>query len=330
MKSKKCFMLTIILLATMMATAQPDAPSNLTSYRGQIGVSLAFKVTGKLGGKIWGGRDNIYTDDSSLSTAVVHAGVISVGETAIVKVTILPGQAEYPALTRNGVTSKNFGSFAGSYQITGKESGTLTSDAMLAPSDGKLTSFRGRVGEFTFQVTGRTKGRIWGGHDFIYTDDSDIATAAVHAGVVKEGETGNVKVRFLGGLESYPSITCNGVTSNGYGSYSGSYQILNGSSDMVQTAPENMAGYRGKNGNVYSFRVTGKTDGRIWGGADNVYTDDSNLSTAAVHAGLVKAGETAVIKVTVMEGQSSYPSLSRNGVTSISYGSWTGSYKLSK
>ena len=330
MKSKKCFMLTIILLATMMATAQPDAPSNLTSYRGQIGVSLAFKVTGKLGGRIWGGIDNIYTDDSNLSTAVVHAGVISVGETAIVKVTILPGLDEYPALTRNGVTSNQYGSYTGSYQITGKESGTLTSDAMLAPSDGKLTSFRGRVGEFTFQVTGKTKGRIWGGHDFIYTDDSDIATAAVHAGVVKEGETGNVKVRFLGGLESYPSITCNGVTSNGYGSYSGSYQILNGSSDMVQTAPENMAGYRGKNGNVYSFRVTGKTDGRIWGGADNVYTDDSNLSTAAVHAGLVKAGETAVIKVTVMEGQSSYPSLSRNGVTSNNYGSWTGSYKLSK
>ena len=220
-------MLTIVLLATMVATAQPDAPSNLSSYRGQNGISLAFKVTGKLGGGIWGGSDNIYTDDSSLSTAVVHAGVIGVGETAIVKVTILPGQESYPSINRNGVTSQKYGSYAGSYQITGKESGTLTSDAQLAPSDGKLTIFRGRVGEFTFQVTGKTTGRIWGGYDNIYTDDSDIATAAVHAGVIKAGQTGNVKVRFLGGFESYPSIDRNGVTSNNYGSYAGSYQILN-------------------------------------------------------------------------------------------------------
>lgn len=227
-------MLTIILLASMMAMAQPDAPSNLSSYRGQNGASLAFKVTGKLGGGVWGGSDNIYTDDSSLSTAVVHAGVISVGETAIVHVTILPGQESYPSINRNGVTSKKYGSFSGSYQITGKESGTLTSDAQLAPSDGKLTSFRGRLGEFTFQVMGKTKGRIWGGNDNVYTDDSDIATAAVHAGAVKAGQTGNVIVRFLGGFESYPSITRNGITSNNYGSYGGSYQILNGNSESGQ------------------------------------------------------------------------------------------------
>ena len=226
MKTRTCFMLTILLLATMMATAQPDAPGNLSSYRGQNGVSLAFKVTGKLGGGIWGGSDNIYTDDSNLSTAVVHAGVISVGETAIVKVTILSGQESYPSITRNGVTSNKYGAYDGSYQITGKESGTLTSDAQLAPSDGKLTIFRGRVGEFTFQVTGKSKGRIWGGYENIYTDDSDIATAAVHAGVINVGQTGNVKVRFLGGMESYPSITRNGVTSNSYDSFAGSYQII--------------------------------------------------------------------------------------------------------
>lgn len=231
MKTKRWFMLTIVLLATMMAMAQPDAPGNLSSYRGQNGISLAFKVTGKLGGRIWGGSDNIYTDDSSLSTAVVHSGLFSVGETAIVNVTILPGQESYPSLNRNGVTSNKYGSYAGSYQITGKESGTVTKDAQLAPTDGKLTIFRGRVGEFTFQVTGKTKGRIWGGDENIYTDDSDIATAAVHAGAIKAGQTGNVKVIFLGGYESYPSITRNGVTSNSYGSFAGSYKILNDTSD---------------------------------------------------------------------------------------------------
>lgn len=204
-----------------------------------------------------------------------------------------------------------------------------TDDVLLAPNDGKLTSYRGKSGEYTFQVTGRTKGRIWGGDENIYTDDSDIATAAVHAGVLNDGQTGNVKVKFIGGMNSYPAITRNGIASISYGSYQGSYQILNGNtvkvSNKEQQAPVNMTGYRGKNGDVYTFQVTGKTDGRIWGGNDNVYTDDSNIATAAVHAGLVRPGETAVIKVTVMEGLSDYPSLSRNGVTSIKFGSWPGS-----
>ena len=95
-------------------------------------------------------------------------------------------------------------------------------------------------------------------------------------------------------------------------------------------APLNMKDYRGNNGNVYTFQVTGKTSGRIWGGSDNVYTDDSEIATAAVHAGLVSPGSTAIIKVTILPGRSSYPSLSRNGVKSIQYGSWDGSYKLSR
>lgn len=334
MKTRKCFMLTLFMLTTMTMMAQVDAPGNLTSYRGKNGDSYTFKVTGSTTGRIWGGDNNIYTDDSNFATAVVHAGVVGVGETAVVRVTILAGRDSYPSITRNGITSIKYGSWSGSYQINGKVSVNSNDNILLAPNDGKLTSYRGKSGEYTFQVTGRTKGRIWGGNENIYTDDSDIATAAVHAGVLNDGQTGNVKVKFIGGMNSYPSITRNGVTSISYGSYQGSYQILNGSTVTVsnneQLAPANMTEYRGKNGTVYTFKVTGKTDGRIWGGNDNVYTDDSNIATAAVHAGLVRAGETAVIKVTVMKGLNNYPSLSRNGITSIKYGSWSGSYKLSK
>lgn len=334
MKTQKCFMLTFFLLATMTMMAQINAPGDLTSYRGKNGDSYTFKVTGIATGRIWGGDNNIYTDDSNFATAVVHAGVVAVGETALVEVTILPGREGYPSIIRNGVTSNKFGSWTGSYQIKGKVPVDPTGTVLLAPNDGKLTTYRGRTGEFIFQVTGKSNGRIWGGDENIYTDDSDISTAAVHAGALNDGQTGNVTVKFIGGMNSYPAITRNGISSISYGSYQGSYQILNGSkvtvSNKEQQAPANMTAYRGQNGNVYSFQVTGKTDGRIWGGNDNVYTDDSNIATAAVHAGLVRAGETAVIKVTVMEGLSSYPSLSRNGVTSINFGSWTGSYKLSK
>ena len=91
-----------------------------------------------------------------------------------------------------------------------------------------------------------------------------------------------------------------------------------------------MLSYRGQNGKVYTFKVTGSTSGRIWGGENNIYTDDSDLATAAVHAGLVKAGQTGTIKVKILPGQSSYSSIERNGVTSYKNNGYGGSYQLSK
>src|SRR5262249_12889833 len=74
-----------------------------------------FEVTGAAGGGIWG--SDIYTDDSQLATAAVHAGVLRAGEKGVVKVTILPSQAYYTGTTRNGVTSGSFGAFGGSYRL---------------------------------------------------------------------------------------------------------------------------------------------------------------------------------------------------------------------
>ncbi len=96
----------------------------------------------------------------------------------------------------------------------------------------------------------------------------------------------------------------------------------------VKTAPQNMSSYRGKNGTTYTFSVTGKSNGRIWGGENRVYTDDSDIATAAVHAGLLTSGETGVVTIEVLTGRNSYPSITRNGISSISYGKWDGSYRF--
>lgn len=62
----------------------------------------------------------------------------------------------------------------------------------------------------------------------------------------------------------------------------------------------------------------------VWG--TDVYTDDSSVCTAAVHAGLitVKGGGTVVIKV--IGPKDSYAGSTSNGVTTESYGSWGGSF----
>ena len=97
-----------------------------------------------------------------------------------------------------------------------------------------------------------------------------------------------------------------------------------------QNASASMVSYRGQNGKSFVIRVTDSASGRIWGGSGNVYTDDSSIAAAAVHAGLLRAGQAGTVTVTVLSGQPSYPALTRNGVTSIQYGKWVGSYRLSR
>jgi hypothetical protein len=81
-------------------------------------------------------------------------------------------------------------------------------------------------------------------------------------------------------------------------------------------------------GTTYYFRVTGASDGSVWG--TDVYTGDSSLALAAVHAGAVKPGETAVVRVTVMRPLSHYQGSVRNGVTSHDYGRYGTAYGVDR
>lgn len=96
----------------------------------------------------------------------------------------------------------------------------------------------------------------------------------------------------------------------------------------IPNAPTNLTNYRNKVGKTYTFKVTGKKNGRIWGGKNNIYTDDSDIATAAVHAGILKSGQSGTIKVKILADQGSYPSITRNGITSIKYGKWKGAYQI--
>lgn len=94
----------------------------------------------------------------------------------------------------------------------------------------------------------------------------------------------------------------------------------------VLDGPDTLVSYRGKNDEVFYFKVTGTTDGEVWG--SGIYTDDSKLAAAAVHAGVLKKGETGIIKVTILAGQASYDGTTENEVTTAGYGDWEGSFKI--
>ena len=88
----------------------------LVSYANKFGTKLAFTVTGKAGGAIWG--TNPYTLDSPLAVAAIHAGVLKQGQTGVVNVEIIQSPPAFQGSAQNGVTSFQWGPFTGgAYRI---------------------------------------------------------------------------------------------------------------------------------------------------------------------------------------------------------------------
>jgi hypothetical protein len=86
---------------------------------------------------------------------------------------------------------------------------------------------RGKNGQrFTYSCpgNGRTNERVWGTD--IYTDDSSICTAAVHVGLITFASGGTVTIEIRPDPGSYTSSARNGVTSEGFGGWRGSFVFV--------------------------------------------------------------------------------------------------------
>lgn len=100
--------------------------------------------------------------------------------------------------------------------------GVLEKDAL--PNPGNLVALGQKVGEsFVYTVTGRTSSAVYG--TGTYTADSDLASVAVHAGLLKEGESGVVTVTIVETPNQFTGSTANGVTSNSWEAYPAAYTV---------------------------------------------------------------------------------------------------------
>lgn len=96
---------------------------------------------------------------------------------------------------------------------------------------------------------------------------------------------------------------------------------------VASDTPASMNGLCDVIGTTYYFRITGVTEGQLWG--TDIYTRDSTLGAAAVHAGLLKPGETDVLRLKVVTPPASFPGTLRHGVTSSEYGAFPEAWTLS-
>jgi hypothetical protein len=96
----------------------------------------------------------------------------------------------------------------------------------------------------------------------------------------------------------------------------------------IEAEPTTLANINKAPGESMLYFLTGSNSGPVWG--SDVYSDDSSLSTAAVHAGVLKDGESGSVKVTVLEGKPAYEGSNRSGITTQAYGPWSRSFKIER
>jgi hypothetical protein len=162
-----------------------------------------------------------------------------------------------------------------------------------------------------------SSGSVWG-NDY-YTDNSSPCRAALHAGLISPSG-GSFNAVIAAGAYSYNSTTRNGVTSDNWGSWPGSYYFL------PPDCPSDMMEYRGPTVTevtCYCSSAASRYNGLVWG--TSYYTDDSHLCTAAVHAGRITTKGGTITSIPT-DGRDSYTGSTRNGVMTYNRGSWPASY----
>lgn len=158
-----------------------------------------------------------------------------------------------------------------------------------------------------------------------------MRTAAVQSGLLTFDEGGEVTILIGPGQQSFDGGIANGVESEDYGPWQGSFTFpeappgsvtfttaisswTRNLADKATDLGSQVAIVCSKNGNA----------GSVWG--TGTYTTDSSVCTAAVHAGLITLEDGGSVVAEITPGQDSYTGSTANGVRTSEYGSYASSF----
>ncbi len=163
---------------------------------------------GPASGAVWG--TGPYTTDSNLCAAAQHAGAIGANGGDVTALAA-DGQSSYAGSTVNGITTRSWGAYPNSF-VFAAASTVEACGAYPVDQD-----------SYACQCdAGRPQGSVWGSGP--YTADSDICSAAIHAGAIGD-KGGVVSVLRTAGLPGYSGSTYNGVVTRDWGSYGTSFAV---------------------------------------------------------------------------------------------------------
>lgn len=170
---------------------------------------------------------------------------------------------------------------------------------------------------------------VWGAG--VYTDDSSICTAAVQSGLITFDEGGEVTILIGPGQESFDSGIANGVESEDYGPWEGSFTFPDAPPGSVEFETSVSTWSRTLQSNAQDLgkdvTILCSKNGRagsVWGSGP--FTTDSSVCTAGVHAGLITFEDGGTVVARIGGGQDSYSGSTANGVTTSEYGRYDSSF----
>ncbi|MEM9213419.1 MAG: LCCL domain-containing protein [Cyanobacteria bacterium P01_F01_bin.150] len=233
-----CSLFWIVSASTSAMSHRGDGPVKAISwsqtaqdYRGQTDDIVLYCSENGQFENVWG--SDVYADDSSICSAAVHGGLITVADGGAIAIRLLPGQPRYVATTQNGVTSESWGSWFGSFTFTTLHdpiAGTVTVNGQSVPIQiatwqTTATQFSEREGDaiaFYCPPNGEI-GSLWGTD--IYRDASSVCSAAVHDSRLMTTDGGVVAL--IMGMEQarYQASTRQGVISQSSRSVSPSFRF---------------------------------------------------------------------------------------------------------
>ncbi len=216
----------------------PESPSVLKDTTRPIICSCSYGKSDYP--SVWGGADGVYSDNSRVCEAAFHAGVIG-GDGGLVIFTPSAPRASYKGVRRNGISSRDDDGAALSFTVASGQaffaprttSAVPASTAALSPAASQPLSACPKDAKNLKSMGGSIacecakdwrRGTVWGGGSGVYTDDSSICQAALHAGVI-DADGGPVLVTAVEGLSAYSGSTANGVTTKSYGPWAGSFRV---------------------------------------------------------------------------------------------------------
>lgn len=195
----------------------PACPERLV---GQPSLVCGCSAEAAASGSVWG--NELYTDDSAVCRAAVHAGVIGPGGGDI-WVFERPGQASYPAVERNGISSSAWAAWQRSIAFRPASEAPIDAKpwAQACPANAIGLAVGTRLA-CACSIEALQAGSVWGSGP--YTADSSVCRAARHAGAVS-ASGGEINVRITAGRSSYPASERNGVSASQWASYDTSFEL---------------------------------------------------------------------------------------------------------
>jgi hypothetical protein len=267
-----------------------------------VGARTIFRCPpGGTPSSLWGTGE--YTSDSSLCTAAVHAGHITLVSGGDVTIEMRAGRSAYVGSMRHGITSSAYGTYACSYAVVAPActAGTDCSGLCVdTTSDHDSCGTCGHACAATEVCSGSActcaPGLAPCGGACV-----DLATDPMHCGSCTTA---------CGAGEACAAMICGGRPAT---------WSLNATDHDCSAA--------GVIGSAFTYACPpGGTAGSAWG--TDLYTHDSSICTAAAHVGRITTAAGGAVTIVMQPGASAYPGSTRNGITTSTWGAWSCSYSV--